>query len=156
MKPLQVVVGIIRDEKGNMLFQERAKPPYQGHYGLVGGKVELDEVRDKAIVREIKEETSLDVSDFKYIEVINETLMSKDKTFQVALHLYLVKVDGIASPNLSEGEVHWVDEDHFFRKKEKYIPTDWLIVDTFLNNKTFFHEILVEDKGEHYEIKSIG
>jgi ADP-ribose pyrophosphatase YjhB (NUDIX family) len=156
MKPLQVVVAIIRNPRtGQMLFQEREKPPYKGHLGLVGGKVEPNEPHDEALVREVKEETSLEVNKLEYVHVIHETLVKQDSKKEVALHVYLVEAQGIIMPSLDEGQVHWLDDMHFNSRKELYIPTDWLIVNAVLNEGDLFGKILIEDKGENYEIKSI-
>ena len=52
---------IIKDDK--ILFQRRTD---NGKWGLVGGLVEMNETYEQAALREIREETGLEVTDLKY------------------------------------------------------------------------------------------
>src|ERR1700689_615912 len=56
---LAVSAAIFRD--GRVLIVRRARPPAHGLYTLPGGGVELGETLEEAIIREVREETSLDV-----------------------------------------------------------------------------------------------
>lgn len=44
-----------------VLLVQRARDPFRGYWGLPGGKVELGETVEQALVREVAEETSLTV-----------------------------------------------------------------------------------------------
>ena len=57
-KPSLTVDGIIIIQNQLVLIK-RARPPFEGHYALPGGFVEYGETVEKAIVREVKEETGL-------------------------------------------------------------------------------------------------
>lgn len=56
---LAVSAAIFRD--GKVLIVRRARPPAHGLYTLPGGGVELGETLEEAVVREVREETCLDV-----------------------------------------------------------------------------------------------
>ena len=56
---LAVSAAIIRD--GKVLIVRRARPPAYGVFTLPGGGVEAGETLREAVIREVKEETSLDV-----------------------------------------------------------------------------------------------
>lgn len=56
---LAVSAAIIRD--GRVLLVRRAHPPAQGLFTLPGGVVETGETLTEAIVREVREETSLTI-----------------------------------------------------------------------------------------------
>jgi 8-oxo-dGTP diphosphatase len=56
---LAVSAAIIRD--GRVLIVRRARPPAHGVYTLPGGVVELGETLEEAIVREVREETALEI-----------------------------------------------------------------------------------------------
>jgi 8-oxo-dGTP diphosphatase len=56
---LAVSAAIFRD--GRVLIVRRAQPPAHGLYTLPGGGVELGETLEEAVVREVREETALDV-----------------------------------------------------------------------------------------------
>jgi mutator protein MutT len=55
------VGAVVRDEAGRLLLVRRAHPPAQGRWSLPGGRVELGESDEQALVREVHEETGLDV-----------------------------------------------------------------------------------------------
>jgi ADP-ribose pyrophosphatase YjhB (NUDIX family) len=56
---LAVSAAIFRD--GRVLIVRRARPPAHGLYTLPGGGVELGETLEEAVIREVREETALDV-----------------------------------------------------------------------------------------------
>jgi 8-oxo-dGTP diphosphatase len=56
---LAVSAAIVRD--GHVLLVQRARPPANGLYSLPGGVVEVGETLAEAIVREVREETSLSI-----------------------------------------------------------------------------------------------
>jgi 8-oxo-dGTP diphosphatase len=55
------VDAIIEDQKGNVVLITRKYPPFQNYYALPGGFIKKGEKPVKAVIREIKEETNLDV-----------------------------------------------------------------------------------------------
>src|ERR1700735_5848776 len=56
---LAVSAAIFRD--GRVLIVRRARPPAHGLYTLPGGGVELGETLEQAAIREVREETGLDI-----------------------------------------------------------------------------------------------
>ena len=56
------VGAIVRDHAGRILLIQRGQPPAEGMWSLPGGRVELGESAEEAIVREVREETGLDVA----------------------------------------------------------------------------------------------
>jgi 8-oxo-dGTP diphosphatase len=56
---LAVSAAIFRD--GRVLIVRRARPPSHGVYTLPGGGVELGETLEQAVIREVREETGLDI-----------------------------------------------------------------------------------------------
>jgi len=55
------VGGIVLDEAGRLLMIQRGTEPDLGRWSLPGGRVELGETDEEAAVREVREETGLDV-----------------------------------------------------------------------------------------------
>ena len=56
------VGGIVRDGDGRLLLVRRGRPPGAGLWSVPGGRVEPGEDDPAAVVRELKEETGLDVA----------------------------------------------------------------------------------------------
>jgi mutator protein MutT len=63
LEPLQFVGAVIQDEQGRILVSQRSldSKMYPGQWQIPGGKVEKDEDCLKALKREVKEETNLEV-----------------------------------------------------------------------------------------------
>ena len=57
----KTVDAVIEDNAGNVILIKRKYPPFQDYYALPGGFIEKGESAIRALVREVKEETNLDV-----------------------------------------------------------------------------------------------
>ncbi|RQV22343.1 NUDIX domain-containing protein [Burkholderia cenocepacia] len=60
LRPVPAVIGIVLRER-DVLLVRRANPPDAGCWGFPGGKIESGEPLADAVVREIAEETMIDV-----------------------------------------------------------------------------------------------
>ncbi|RQS32590.1 NUDIX domain-containing protein [Burkholderia sp. Bp8992] len=60
LRPVPAVIGIVLRER-DVLLVRRANPPDAGCWGFPGGKIEPGEPLADAVVREIAEETTIDV-----------------------------------------------------------------------------------------------
>ena len=61
---------IMEDEK--ILLVQRGNPPFKDHWALPGGFIELAERVEDAVIREIKEETNLDIRIDKLFNVYSK------------------------------------------------------------------------------------
>jgi 8-oxo-dGTP diphosphatase len=69
-------VGAIVEHNGSILLVKRGKEPHKGEWAIPGGKVEWGEPLHNAVIREIKEETGVEIEpgDLAYhFEHISET-----------------------------------------------------------------------------------
>jgi mutator protein MutT len=57
----KTTTAIIPYQKDSILLIKRSTAPFVGYWALPGGRVEPGETADQAIVREVKEETGLDI-----------------------------------------------------------------------------------------------
>ena len=96
--PSQPVVGvgaiIICD--GKILLEKRKGEPGKGKWSVPGGLVELGERAEDAVIREVKEETGLEVADPELIDVVDNIV--RDANGEVKYHFviidYFVKLKG--------------------------------------------------------------
>lgn len=63
---LNFAVAVIFDERGRMLLQKRSD---NKKWGLLGGHVELNESFKEGVIREVSEETGLEVIPYKLLGV---------------------------------------------------------------------------------------
>ncbi len=92
--PSQPVVGVgavvLRRSAGmlEVLLVRRANPPSQGEWSLPGGVVELGERLEQAVVREVREETGLEVETIAMVEVLDHIVAGPGE--QVRFHYVLI------------------------------------------------------------------
>ncbi len=94
--PLLAVDALIIYE-GKIVLIKRKNPPYQGHFALPGGFVEIGETVEAAVVREAKEETGLDIEILKLLGVYSEP--SRDPRGHVVSICYLARGSGTLKPD---------------------------------------------------------
>lgn len=63
------VLGVVSDPQGRQLYVAQQKGPFRGHWLLPGGGVEPGESAEAAVVREMKEETGLDMAHVRFLGV---------------------------------------------------------------------------------------
>jgi len=66
------VDAIIEDQKGNVVLIKRKYPPFQNYFALPGGFIQEGEKPTEALIREVKEETNLDVKVKSKLGVYNK------------------------------------------------------------------------------------
>ena len=109
---LAVSAAIFRD--GRVLIVRRARPPAQGIYTLPGGGVELGETLEEAVVREVREETALEVRPIAlagYRQAIARDAKGIVERHFVILPFAARWVSGEVSLNEVLAEAHWLFPD---------------------------------------------
>jgi 8-oxo-dGTP diphosphatase len=107
---LAVSAAIFRD--GRVLIVRRARPPAHGLYTLPGGGVELGETLEEAVVREVREETSLEVEPVAlagYRQAITHDAQGVVERHFVILPFAACWISGEVALNEELGEAHWLD-----------------------------------------------
>lgn len=67
LNPSSAVAAFITNEEGELLILTRKKDPGKGTLDLPGGFCDIAETAEEAIIREVKEETGLDVTRVEYL-----------------------------------------------------------------------------------------
>jgi len=68
----KTVDAVIEDGKGNIVLIKRKYPPFIDYHALPGGFIEKGESPEQALIREVREETNLNVKIIKKIGVYND------------------------------------------------------------------------------------
>jgi 8-oxo-dGTP diphosphatase len=89
MKHIEVVAAVILNNDQYLCVQRNfSKYDYISYkYEFPGGKVELNETKEEALSREIKEELNLEIKIEKHIITVEHTYPD----FKISMHTYLCK-----------------------------------------------------------------
>lgn len=85
-----VGVGVVARREGRVLLVRRARPPRLGQWGLPGGAQHVGETVAEAAVREVREETGLEVVPAGIVTVVDG--ITRDAEGAVLYHYTLVEV----------------------------------------------------------------
>ncbi len=114
--PNQPIVGVgaVIIYNGKILLEKRKGEPGKGRWSIPGGLVELGESAEQTTIREVKEETNLEVESPKLIDVVNN--ITVDKNDKIKYHYviidYFVKLKGgTLKPADDAAELRWVTFD---------------------------------------------
>jgi mutator protein MutT len=111
--PKQPIIGvgavIIKD--GKILLEKRKNEPGKGKWSIPGGLVELGETIEQTVIREVKEETGLEVEKPEHIDVVDNII--RDESGRVKYHFviidYFMKLKGGTLKAASDAEeLKWV------------------------------------------------
>lgn len=113
---LAVSAAIFRD--GRVLIVRRSRPPAHGLYTLPGGGVELGETLEEAVVREVREETALEVRPIALAGY--RQAIARDGKGGVERHFVILPfaarwISGEISLNEELAEAHWLFPDDVSR-----------------------------------------
>tara|TARA_B110000211_G_C13774668_1_gene419106 strand:+ start:67 stop:453 length:387 start_codon:yes stop_codon:yes gene_type:complete len=100
MKVMEVVAGVITDDH-NLIFcvqrGENSRSYISKKWEFPGGKIEAGESHEQALVRELKEELSIEVGNLDHFLTVNHTYPD----FRLIMHVYTCKIVQ-GSPVLTE------------------------------------------------------
>jgi len=89
-------VGAVIICKGEILLEKRKGEPGRGKWTVPGGLVELGESAEQTVIREVREETNLEVEQPELIDVVNS--VTTDENGKIKYHFvivdYFVKIKG--------------------------------------------------------------
>ena len=122
MKTVNVVAAVIRD--GNKIFATaRGYGEYKGWWEFPGGKVELGETPEAALVREISEELASEIGVEEYIDTIEYDY----PTFHLSMRCYFCKLLSGKLMLLEAEDAKWLTKDSI--DTVKWLPADITILE---------------------------
>jgi 8-oxo-dGTP diphosphatase len=109
-----VGVGAVVVCSGKILLEKRKNDPGKGKWSIPGGLVELGENVEQSVIREVKEETGLDVEKPEHIDVVDS--ITEDENSKIRYHFviidYFVKLrSGALKASSDADELRWVQFD---------------------------------------------
>jgi len=111
--PSQPLVGIgaVIVQDGKILLVKRASEPDKGKWSVPGGLVELSEKLEKTVIREVKEETNLDVEVVRLIDAVDNIVLDINRKlrFHFVILDYLTQLKGGSLQSSSDvTDAKWV------------------------------------------------
>ena len=108
--PIPAATGVIVDSDERLLLVRRNREPGMNGWALPGGFVETGESPVEAAVRELNEETGLEVGDPTLIDIIHQE-SEFYKTSLLIIGYHFGRFDGTPVPGDDAGEVRFFDRD---------------------------------------------
>lgn len=122
MKIVNVVAAVIKDED-KIFATARGYGEYKGWWEFPGGKVEMGETPEAALVREIKEELDSDILVNEYIDTVEYDYPS----FHLSMRCYFCQLVS-GELTLKEAEDgRWLTKDSI--DEVKWLPADIMILE---------------------------
>ncbi len=124
---------IEKDGKVLMLCRNKKKNDYnEGKWIGVGGKLEEGETPEECLLREVREETGLELCSYKKRGLV----FFYQDGYGELMHLYTAETLGGELPDCSEGELHWVNKE------------DILSLNLWEGDRRFLDILYNEDKSD--------
>jgi colanic acid biosynthesis protein WcaH len=119
--PILCVDVVVKNARGEYLLIKRANEPRQGQWWVIGGRLLKGETLEEAVVRKVREETSLKVGGLHpigYYEAV-----SQENPFGLAPRLHAVSV--VFSTVVDDGQQIRLDDQSLDWKYSKERPADF-------------------------------
>ena len=129
-KRIEVVAAIIRDDEGRIFATQRGYGDFKDWWEFPGGKMEAGETPEEALVREIREELSAEIS----VDELLCTVEYDYPQFHLTMHCFLCSLIGEAL-HLNEHEAaKWLTKDEL--DSVKWLPADIQVIEDLMNSLT--------------------
>ena len=128
LKKVEVVAAVVQKDNKIFCAQRNLAKSMGGKWEFPGGKIEVGETKEEALVREIKEELDSDIVVDKYLMTVEHDY----PTFHITMHAYLC--------TLVKGELILKEHnDGVWLTKEELLSLDWADADNPIVNKLIKH-----------------
>ena len=148
LSPLPVLlIACIKDNK--ILMHKRTKRPYENHWGLIGGRIYLNETISSAAKRMLKEKTYLDGEVISINSVVHEQVRG-DNEIKHAYFLFFVIMNPLNQIKEKQN-IKWFNIKEI--NKLKIIPSDLWLIKNKLNSKIELTEEFIIENNDSLKMQ---
>ena len=104
----EITADAILIQNGKILLDKRLREPFRGVWGLPGGHVEFNETVEQACLRELKEETNLDVEIVRLFGIFSNPDRDEYQRVTVVYEVTCDETSGLKAGD-DASEVGWFD-----------------------------------------------
>lgn len=122
MKTIRVVAAVIH-KNGKIFATQRGYGAYKDYWEFPGGKIELGETSEAALIREIKEELNTTIS----IERFLMTVEYDYPEFHLSMDCYWCSILEGHLDLIEHESAAWLSQEHI--RDVNWLPADLLVVD---------------------------
>ena len=126
MKTIEVVAAIIQDG-ANILATQRGYGDFKGGWEFPGGKMEVGETPENAIVREIQEELDVEIQ----VGQLVETVEYDYPNFHLTMHCFLCRIKTGSLVLNEHMAAEWLTKDTL--DSVDWLPADQGVVEKLKN-----------------------
>ncbi len=94
-------------ENGKLLLVKRAYEPFAGQWALPGGRIDEGETAEECLIREMREETNLEVRPVKFTGLYSDP--KRDPRGVIAAAYLVERISGEPKAGDDAAEVAWFD-----------------------------------------------
>lgn len=123
MKSIEVVASVIVKDNKILCCKRGPGRDLEGYYEFPGGKIEVNETKEEALIREIKEELNIDIIINKYLTTINHEY----NTFNLTMHVYICSLINENPILIVHTESMWCNKDKL--KELDFAEADYKFLD---------------------------
>ncbi len=125
MKTIEVVAAIIKKED-KIFITRRSYGEFKDMWEFPGGKIEAEETKEEALIREIKEELELDINNLEYLTTVEYDYPN----FHLVMYCFICEICG-GTLNLNvHSDAKWVSLNEL--SSQNWIPADIQVVEKIL------------------------
>jgi 8-oxo-dGTP diphosphatase len=108
-------VGAVIVQQDRVLLVKRATEPARGRWSIPGGLIDVGETLAEAVIREVREETGLDVEPLELVELLDRIYRDGDRVrYHYVIADYLCRVVGGTLHAASDADAaRWVERDEW-------------------------------------------
>lgn len=122
MKTIRVVAAVIK-EKDKIFATQRGYGDFKGGWEFPGGKIEEDETPEEALVREIKEELTADISVGNKIDTIEYDYPN----FHLSMDCFWCKLENGELVLLEAEDAKWLSKEELY--SVEWLPADLNVIE---------------------------